>query len=108
MNKISYLAIAIVLVTPSILFASSDSWSFGASNAGSPQQGGGMGAGKVAMQDMHVMQECAGSTSSGMTDNECTKGNHIKEAILTKRDAGSSPMMGSGMEHNGKGLMLAI
>ena len=57
MNKISYLAIAIVLVTPSILFASSDSWSFGASNAGSSQQASGMGAGKVAMQDMHVMRE---------------------------------------------------
>ena len=110
MNKVSYLAIAIaLLVTPSIMFASSDSWSFGASNAGSSHQGSGMGAGKVSMQDMHVMRECAASTSSGMMDDECTKGNHIKDAILTKRDAGTSPMMmGSGMEHDGKGLMLAI
>ena len=67
MNKVSYVAMAFALVVPGMMFASSDSFSFGASNSSSSHQGGGMGAGKVSMQDMHMMKECGASTSASGT-----------------------------------------
>ena len=96
MNKVLYVAIAFALVVPGMMFASSDSFSFGASNAGSSQQGGSMGAGKVSMQDMHMMRECMSGTGNDMNDRECADGKHIKEANLTKRTMGSGAVMGSG------------
>ena len=103
MNKVSYVAMAFALVLPGMMFASSDSFSFGASNAGSSHQGGGMGAGKVSMQDMHMMREGSGSRmGSGHMDRD------DMHDMGTGSRMGSGSMMGSGMERDGKGLMLAI
>lgn len=62
------------------------SWSWGASNQGSSVHGGGMGAGKVSMQDFHfTMQMCKASPELML---HCATGHHIPEAMLTARKAG--------------------
>lgn len=62
------------------------SWSFGASNAGSARQGTGMGSGKVSLQDFHFVVE-NGSASVQLFLATC-KGNHIPNAILSCRKTG--------------------
>lgn len=63
-----------------------ESWSFGASNAGSSSVGTGMGTGKVSMQDFHfVIQN--GKASVQLFLATC-KGNHIPQAILSCRKTG--------------------
>ena len=105
---------AFALVVPGMMFASSDSFSFGASNSSSSHQGGAMGAGKVSMQDMHVMREGSGSMmGSGHMDNDdmhhpSRDGSGSTMPRPPKPPMGSGAMMGSGMNRDGKGLMLAI
>ena len=63
-----------------------ESWSWGESNQGSASHGGGMGAGKVHMQDFHfVMQINKASPKLALA---CADGSHIKKAVLTCRKAG--------------------
>ena len=63
-----------------------DSFSWGETNSGTALHGGGMGAGKVQMQDFHfVMKVNKASPSLFLC---CANGEHIKSAILTCRKAG--------------------
>src|SRR6266849_1051132 len=62
------------------------SWSWGASQAGSHQAGGGGGAGKVSMQDFHFTMHVNKSTPKLV--QACASGEHIKKAVLTCRKAG--------------------
>jgi type VI secretion system secreted protein Hcp len=64
-----------------------ESYSFGASNAGSFNRGGGgAAAGKVSMQDFHFVMRINKASPSLML--ACAKGEHIKQAILIARKAG--------------------
>jgi type VI secretion system secreted protein Hcp len=62
------------------------SWSWGATNAGSHASGGGGGAGKVVMQDIHFTMHV--SKASPKLCLACANGEHIKKAVLTCRKAG--------------------
>lgn len=62
------------------------SWSWGAAQSGTAAFGGGMGAGKVAMQDFHFVQRVHKGSPKLML--ACAQGQHIKSAILTCRKAG--------------------
>jgi type VI secretion system secreted protein Hcp len=63
-----------------------ESWSFGATQAGSFAMGGGGGAGKVQMQDFHFVKKVdkAGPKLMGA----CCTGEHIPKAVLVCRKAG--------------------
>jgi type VI secretion system secreted protein Hcp len=63
-----------------------ESFSWGATQTGSSSHGGGMGAGKVAMQDFHFVMRVNKSSPKLML--ACAGGDHIKSAILTCRKAG--------------------
>jgi type VI secretion system secreted protein Hcp len=63
------------------------SWSWGASNAGTMHTGGGGGAGKVSMQDFHFAMEINKATPKLI--QACASGQHIKKAIMTCRKAGT-------------------
>lgn len=63
-----------------------ESFSFGATNQGSFAHGGGGGAGKVAMQDIHFVKQV--DKASPVLFERCAKGDHIKSAKLTVRKAG--------------------
>ena len=63
-----------------------ESWSFGASNAGSASQGTGMGVGKATMQDFHFVVQ-NGKASLPLFLAVC-KGTHISQATLTCRKTG--------------------
>ena len=65
-----------------------ESFSWGATQAGSFQFGGGAGAGKVQFQDFHFNSKT--SKASPTLFLRCATGSHIKEAILTCRKAGSN------------------
>jgi type VI secretion system secreted protein Hcp len=72
------------------------SWSFGATNAGSSGIGGGMGTGKVSLQDFHFVVQ--NSKASANLFLACASGEHIGEAILTCRkptgkDGGQVPYL---------------
>src|SRR5690606_41125739 len=60
-----------------------ESWSFGASNAGSAVQGTGLGVGKVSLQDFHFV--VLNGKASPQLFLACAKGNHIPQAILCCR-----------------------
>ncbi len=62
------------------------SWSWGESNAGKHDSGGGGGAGKVNMQDFHFTMRV--NKASPKLFLACASGQHIKEALLTCRKAG--------------------
>jgi type VI secretion system secreted protein Hcp len=63
------------------------SWSWGATNRGTQESGGGGGAGKVVMQDFHfTMLE---NKASPLLMLACATGQHIKSAQLTCRKAGT-------------------
>ncbi|MEX2559325.1 MAG: type VI secretion system tube protein Hcp [Pirellulales bacterium] len=62
------------------------SWSWGESNMGTSDRGGGGGAGKVQMNDFHFVQKL--SKASPKLFFACATGQHIKEAKLTCRKAG--------------------
>ena len=65
-------------------------WSWGMSQSGSMHIGGGGGSGKVSVQDISVTKYLDRSSPNLM--KACCKGDHIKEATLTVRKAGSSPV----------------
>ena len=64
-----------------------DSYSWGLANPTSVGSGGGGGAGKVSMQDFHFTSKLNKATPKLML--ACATGQHIKEATLTVRKAGS-------------------
>jgi len=62
------------------------SFSWGETQAGTALSGGGMGAGKVQMQDFHFVMNI--NKASPKLFLACANGEHIKNAILTARKAG--------------------
>src|SRR4051812_47753046 len=62
------------------------SWSWGESQEIAATPGGGSGAGKVAMTDLHVSANL--SKASPQLLLACAAGTHIKSAVLTGRKAG--------------------
>jgi type VI secretion system secreted protein Hcp len=65
-------------------------WSWGASNSGSAHVGGGMGAGKVNVQDLSFTKYIDKSSPDLMLF--CCNGKHIPEAKLVVRKAGETPL----------------
>lgn len=62
-------------------------WSWGMSQTGSMHTGGGGGAGKVNVQDISFTKRM--DASSPLLAARCAQGEHIKEALLTVRKAGT-------------------
>lgn len=62
------------------------SFSFGASQPATMSFGGGGGAGKVAMQDLHISKRVDKASSNLFL--RCATGHHIPKGILTVRKAG--------------------
>src|SRR6516165_9679323 len=62
-------------------------WSWGAAQTGTSSHGGGAGAGKVAMQDAHFSMSVSKASPKLML--ACATGDHIKQAVLTCRKAGT-------------------
>ncbi|MCX7112509.1 MAG: type VI secretion system tube protein Hcp [Candidatus Methylumidiphilus sp.] len=65
-------------------------WSWGLSNSGNAQTGGGAGAGKVNVQDLSVTKYIEKSTTD-LFLSTCN-GQHHKTATLTVRKAGTNPV----------------
>lgn len=65
-------------------------WSWGLSQSGTTHTGGGGGAGKVNVQDLSITKYVDASSTALMVS--ACKGTHIKEAKLTVRKAGDSPL----------------
>jgi type VI secretion system secreted protein Hcp len=63
-----------------------ESWSWGETNSGTMQYGGGGGAGKVSMQDFHFVMKM--NKASSKLFLACASGEHIGEGTLTCRKAG--------------------
>ena len=63
-----------------------ESFSWGESNSGTASKGGGMGAGRVAMQDFHFVMGINKASPKLML--ACARGEHIKNAVLVCRKAG--------------------
>jgi type VI secretion system secreted protein Hcp len=63
-----------------------ESFTWGANQTGTASRGGGMGAGKVQMQDFHFVMKINKASPKLMLS--CATGEHIKSAILTCRKAG--------------------
>jgi len=61
-------------------------WSWGASNSGSAHVGGGIGSGKVNVQDLSITKWV--DKASPELLNHCATGTHIDDALLTVRKAG--------------------
>jgi len=62
------------------------SWSWGETQAGTFQEGGGGGAGRVSMQDFNFVMRA--NKASPKLLLACATGEHIKSALLTCRKAG--------------------
>ena len=73
-----------------------ESFSWGASQAGSFATGGGGGAGKVQFQDFHFTANT--SKASPKLFLACATGEHIKKAQLFCRKAGGASANGGGFE----------
>jgi type VI secretion system secreted protein Hcp len=67
-----------------------ESFSWGASQVGTSQTGGGGGAGKVAVQDIHFFKKV--DSSSPIIFVKCATGEHIKEANFVVRKAGGEQL----------------
>ncbi len=65
-------------------------WSWGLSNSGNAQMGGGAGAGKVNCQDLSFTKYVDSSSAPLML--ACCKGTHYGTALLTVRKAGDKPL----------------
>jgi len=65
-------------------------WSFGASQSGSTHISAGGGSGKVNFQDISFTKYV--DKASPTLLSTCANGKHIKEATLTVRKAGGSPV----------------
>ncbi|HEX8984504.1 MAG TPA: type VI secretion system tube protein Hcp [Bryobacteraceae bacterium] len=63
-----------------------ESFSWGANQSGTASHGGGMGGGRVQMQDFHFVMNINKASPKLMLS--CANGEHIKSAILTCRKAG--------------------
>jgi type VI secretion system secreted protein Hcp len=59
------------------------SWNFGAANTGSASSGGGMGTGKVAMQDFSFVKKLDKASSKLIL--HCANGKHIPTAAFAQR-----------------------
>jgi len=67
------------------------SWGFGASQSGAGgHQGGGSGAGKVNMNDIHLTKRT--DTASADLFLKCANGKHYDEATIVSRKAGEKPL----------------
>lgn len=64
-----------------------ESWSWGETNAGQAAPGGGAGAGRVQMQDLHFTTRV--SKASPALFLACASGQHMKEARLAGVHAGA-------------------
>jgi type VI secretion system secreted protein Hcp len=64
-----------------------ESWSWGETNPSSPTSGGGGGAGRVQMQDLHFTTRV--SKASPKLFLACASGQHMKEARLVAVHAGA-------------------
>lgn len=65
-------------------------WSWGMSNSGSAHVGGGIGAGKVNVQDLSITKWIDSATADLML--AACNGKHFAEATLTVRKAGEKPL----------------
>jgi len=65
-------------------------WSWGASNSGDAQKGGGQGAGKVSVQDLSFTKYID-KGSADLLLATCN-GKHFPTAVLTVRKAGEKPL----------------
>lgn len=65
-------------------------WSWGMSQTGTTHRGAGGGAGKVSVQDINVTKYVDKSTPNLL--DTCATGKHHKEALLTVRKAGETPL----------------
>jgi type VI secretion system secreted protein Hcp len=65
-------------------------WSWGISNSGSAQVGGGAGAGKCNVQDLSFTKYIDKSSPDLML--ACCNGKHFPKATLTVRKAGENPL----------------
>lgn len=65
-------------------------WSWGMSNSGTTQVGGGAGAGKASFQDLSLTKYV--DKASPLLMLNCAKGTHIASAILYVRKAGTTPV----------------
>jgi type VI secretion system secreted protein Hcp len=63
-----------------------ESWSFGGTNGGSFNSGGGGGTGKVALQDFNFVKKTDKASAKLFTS--CCTGEHLKKATLVCRKAG--------------------
>lgn len=63
-----------------------ESFSWGATQTGTASHGGGMGAGRVSVQDFTFMMQV--NKASPKLFLACAQGEHIKNAVLTCRKAG--------------------
>lgn len=66
------------------------SWSWGTSQSGNMHFGGGGGSGKASFQDLSFTTWYENSTNTLM--KMCATGEHVKEAILTVRKAGTKQL----------------
>ena len=67
-----------------------ESFSWGATQTGTARAGGGMGAGKVQMQDFHLSMKANKASPKLML--ACAQGEHLKSAILSCRKAGKEQL----------------
>jgi type VI secretion system secreted protein Hcp len=65
-------------------------WSWGLSQTGSFAHGAGGGSGKVSVQDISLTKYVDASSTALML--AACKGTHIKQAVLTVRKAGDTPL----------------
>jgi type VI secretion system secreted protein Hcp len=63
-----------------------ESWSFGATQASTGHRSSGSGAGKVNVQDVHIMKMADKASATLLL--KCCKGDHIKKAKIVCRKAG--------------------
>ena len=66
------------------------SWSWGMSQSGTTHMGGGGGAGKVAVNDLHITKYV--DKASPNLHLACCTGKHYDQALLTIRKAGDKPV----------------
>ena len=65
-----------------------DSWTFGMSQAASVSHGGGSGAGRVQIQDMHLMKRMCKADTVLM--KHCADGTHIDKVVIYCEKAGGA------------------
>jgi type VI secretion system secreted protein Hcp len=65
-----------------------ESWSFGATQTSTGHRSTGSGAGKVNIQDVHIMKMADKASATLLL--KCCKGDHIKKAKIICRKAGGS------------------